>query len=436
MDTDSIEVADLLSAVASRVKVYVAEVNRDIWDHIISEVPELRGDEAILAMHRASVEENVAAVLNTFESSIPVENVGSPPAALEYSRRLAQRGISVTALVRAYRMGHCRFLQWCLDELRRQSTGDQVHAAATQRMLRISFRYIDRVSEAVIEEHQVERDRWLRNQSAERAACVRALLGREQVDTGRAEETLGYRLDQNHVGIVLWLPEVTPPGEGLARLDRLTSEIAERVGCQERPLFVAQDESLAWGWLPGGETRSLSLDLVADVVEDRDPAVRVTVGAVERGTSGFCRTHRQAVRSQELAMAANPGTRVTVFESVSPIALLCADIDDTRGWVQHVLGDLAVDDEYCARLRETLYVFLTAGCSYTATASRQILHRNTVQYRVRRAEETIGKSISDRRTDLEVALLACQHLGASVLQPPLAPTADEVSHAQPPGSTA
>ncbi|MGW4304068.1 helix-turn-helix domain-containing protein [Streptomyces sp. NPDC004646] len=83
-----------------------------------------------------------------------------------------------------------------------------------------------------------------------------------------------------------------------------------------------------------------------------------------------------------------------------------------------------------------LYVFLTAGCSYTATASRQILHRNTVQYRVRRAEETIGKSISDRRTDLEVALLACQHLGASVLQPPLAPTADEVSHAQPPGSTA
>ncbi|MET8814863.1 helix-turn-helix domain-containing protein [Streptomyces sp. NPDC004549] len=418
METNSTEVARLLSAVASKVKVHISQVTEDVWEYIVSEIPDLRGDEAIFAMHRASVNENIATILHMYESNVPSENVGSPPAAVEYARRLAQRGISVSALVRAYRIGHCRFLQWCMRELSQQGPDGEVCAAAAHRMLTMSFRYIDQVSEYVIEVHQTERDRWLRNQTAVRTAQVKALIGREQVDKERADTDLGYRLDQNHVGIILWLPEMTSSDESrIDRLDRLASEIAGQLGCRERPLFIVQDDCLAWAWLPCGTNRAMPLDVIPTVVENRDSSARVAVGDVEHGAAGFRTTYRQALRAQELAMAATPGSRVTVFGAVSPVALLCADIDDTRTWVWNVLGDLAVDDEHCARLRETLLVFLSTGCSYTATANRQILHKNTVQYRVRKAEEAVGSPVAERRTDLEVALLACQHLGASVLRP-------------------
>jgi DNA-binding PucR family transcriptional regulator len=92
-----------------------------------------------------------------------------------------------------------------------------------------------------------------------------------------------------------------------------------------------------------------------------------------------------------------------------------SSLEDMRRWVWNVLGPLAVDDEQSARLRETLRVFLATGCSYTATASRQILHKNSVQYRIRKAEEYMGHSVQDRRTELEVALLATQSLGSVLL---------------------
>ncbi|MDT7644868.1 MAG: hypothetical protein QOC75_1868, partial [Pseudonocardiales bacterium] len=43
------------------------------------------------------------------------------------------------------------------------------------------------------------------------------------------------------------------------------------------------------------------------------------------------------------------------------------------------------------------------------------LHKNTVHYRVRKAEEIRGRPLTDGRLDVEVALVACQQLGHRVL---------------------
>ncbi|HEY3006240.1 MAG TPA: helix-turn-helix domain-containing protein [Kribbellaceae bacterium] len=85
-----------------------------------------------------------------------------------------------------------------------------------------------------------------------------------------------------------------------------------------------------------------------------------------------------------------------------------------------VLGQLADDDEHQGRLRETVRVFLATGNSFATTAERLVLHRNTVQYRVRKAEEAVGHPIQDHRADIELALRVCQVLGATVLRPPSA----------------
>jgi DNA-binding PucR family transcriptional regulator len=46
-----------------------------------------------------------------------------------------------------------------------------------------------------------------------------------------------------------------------------------------------------------------------------------------------------------------------------------------------------------------------------------VLHKNTVQYRVRKAEEGLGRSVSQNRLHIELALLATQWLGPAVLRP-------------------
>jgi DNA-binding PucR family transcriptional regulator len=85
--------------------------------------------------------------------------------------------------------------------------------------------------------------------------------------------------------------------------------------------------------------------------------------------------------------------------------------------VWEVLGNLAEDDEQATRLRETLQVFLATGGSYVATAERLALHKNTVQYRVRKAEDAVGHSIEGHRSDVEMALRVCHELGNAVLRP-------------------
>jgi DNA-binding PucR family transcriptional regulator len=283
-------------------------------------------------------------------------------------------------------------------------------------MLDISFRYIDRASEQVISTYQRERDRWLLAQTAVRAARVRAILGNEPVDLDATESALAYRLRQHHVGVVAWVTGATHGSEGLTRLERLATLAARALGSHGRPLFVPRDESLAWIWLPVGSASIVSRDLLATAFDDGGASTRVAVGEPAYGLDGFRSTHRQAIRAQDVALAADPGARVTTFADVGAIALICADVDAARSWVWGTLGAMAIDDEPHARLRDTLLVFLSTG-SYTATAERMALHKNSVQYRIRKAEETLSAPIEDRRADVELALRACQHLGRAMLRP-------------------
>jgi hypothetical protein len=108
------------------------------------------------------------------------------------------------------------------------------------------------VSEEVLAAYEVEKENWLRNLSAARAARIRALLRGERVDVDASEVVLGYRLRQHHVGVVCWLPEAEAGGSSLARLEDATSEVARRAACEGRPIFLPQDESSAWAWLPLG----------------------------------------------------------------------------------------------------------------------------------------------------------------------------------------
>jgi PucR-like helix-turn-helix protein/diguanylate cyclase with GGDEF domain len=404
-----------LFAIASIAADELSRISRHISTSLLSEVPELRGDELLERLLYAGVDENLGAILHLLGLRISLDNVAAPSAAVEYARRLAQREVSVTALVRAYRIGHALFLEWFLGEVAEQEPDPRLAPVITHRILELSFGYIDRVSEQVVDAYVRERDRWQRSSTA---VLVKALLARDDRDPDTTEAALGYRLRQFHLAVIGWVPEPARsggPGDGLVRLERLGHALAIGLGCRGRPLVVPVDAALAWFWLPFGAHPNLDWAELDVIVDATDPAIRVAVGELEKGVEGFRASHHQALTAQDVALAAEPPRRVTLAERVGPIALMCRDLDAARVWVRKALGSLATDTNNNRLLRETVRVFLGTGGSYVAAAEALNLHRNTVQYRLRKAGELLPAPIADHRSDLELALRACDQLGSALL---------------------
>ncbi|HEY6589943.1 MAG TPA: helix-turn-helix domain-containing protein [Actinomycetota bacterium] len=196
-------------------------------------------------------------------------------------------------------------------------------------------------------------------------------------------------------------------------------ELAGQAHCEGLPILVPQDESCAWAWLPLGARDSFAGRTMRSGASGADLGTRFALGAPGAGLAGFRRTHRQAVGARAVALAAGPsGQRLTSFAEVAALALMASSVELLRAWVHETLGPLATDDDHYARLRDTLRVFLQENGSFKATAERLILHKNSVQYRVRKAEDALGHPVGERRLQVELALLASQWLGLAVLHRP------------------
>ncbi|WP_418060286.1 PucR family transcriptional regulator [Pimelobacter simplex] len=378
-------------------------------------IPELPRDPVLVDLLNGSAGSNLETLSHLLRGHVPVTDIQAPSAAVEYARRLAQRGTLPSALLRAYRLGQQLILRWAYEEIERR-VPDPVLALETSRLLtETSFVYVDAVSEEVIGAYQSERERWLTNRSAVQRETVDALLRDDRLDLAATEAALGYRLRQHHLGLVLW----TEAGAGdLAVVERTVGRIAERLGAAGHPLFVPRDRETAWAWVPIGRTAEADLSVVGTVVAECGAPVSVAVGEPGAGEPGFRITHVGAAAAHEVAQLGQlPAGRVIGYDdpTVRAAALFARDLPSTRRMVRGTLGDLADDSEGAARLRETLLAFVEERESYVATAARVHLHKNTVKYRVDRAVEARGKPLGEDRLDLELALIACRWLGPEVL---------------------
>ena len=368
------------------------------------------------------------------QHQIDLAAVHAPAAALEEARRRAQRGTPLTALLRAYRLGHTVFLDWVFRELARQSHDDaRMLTAVTMDLSKIVAGYVDQTSEEIVATYARERENWLRNRSAARAARIRDLLSGQLIDVSATEATLGYRLRQHHLGVVCWTGAEAASADNITRLERAISHIAAQTAAGADPVFLPRDESSAWAWLPLGIRDRF--DAAAASAADLDGDLHVAFGDVVAG--------RRRVPPHPPAGPRRPGGRAgrRIPAPGGDLRRGRPGGDDARirGPAARVgaaarSGQLATDDEQHARLRETLLVFLDTGGSYKATAERLMLHKNSVQYRIRRAEESLGHPVGDNRHDVELALQAGRWLGSSVLshRPPLAPLSQAASAASTP----
>jgi hypothetical protein len=173
VEMDRPAVAELVADVAAAVAGRGAVVSRDVYEAIVQEIPQLRDDKPVLTLLASSVDSNVDTCLQIMRHRIDLAAVRAPAAATEYARRLAQRGTPLTALLRAYRVGHGCFADWLLRELACQTGDAAMISAATLSMSRVVAGYIDQTSEVMVVAYAQARENWLRNRSAARAARIR-----------------------------------------------------------------------------------------------------------------------------------------------------------------------------------------------------------------------------------------------------------------------
>ena len=426
LDSD-VGVKSYIAEIAGRLQDRLVDVSSAVRRSLEDQIPELRGDAALVDLLGTSVEGNVDTILYSLRYDIAVERVEAPTAAMEYARRLAQRGVPVNALVRAYRLGQRRVNELVFAELRAIDIPESMRVPVIEAITDTMFSYIDWMSQQVVGVYEDERERWLENQNSLRSLRVREILdAKKTIDVDAATSSIRYPLRWHHLGLVLWYPKPDTEGDELARLQRFVRDLGEAADVAASPLFIAADQSCAWAWLP---YRAEALDAVARVrgfALGRPDSPSLAMGSMAGGVEGFRRSHREAeaVRGVAIVSERFHSSTPTVIAATDPglsvVARLGGDVVGTREWVVTVLGDLAGDDENDARLRETLRVYLACGGSYKVAAEELNLHFNSVKYRVARAVERrgreIGNALGGDRLDVELALLACHWYGSAVLQ--------------------
>ena len=69
------------------------------------------------------------------------------------------------------------------------------------------------------------------------------------------------------------------------------------------------------------------------------------------------------------------------------------------------------DEVTTTRLTATLRTFLDERSSRSRTAKRLGIHENTVSYRIKQAEDVLGRSVDERSLELRVALELARFVG-------------------------
>lgn len=408
------EVMAQLSRISADLSPRIPELTRSVYEYLATRIAELGEEPTLLDLLSASIEGNIETIFHALRHGIAPDNLEPPVAAYEYARRLAQRGISVNALVRAYRLGQQRLLQSAYDFI---TADDELPAdlasAVFQRLVDEVSEYIDWMSEKVALLYEQEREAWLANRTTARESQVRDIIEGGDVDAAAAAATLGYSLTARHVAVVAWTHHSAPDTiNGLARFTSAINAAGAAMGSPRSSLVISRDQDTAWGWITVPESWEYEESL-GDRLDATD-AVHLALGSAHTGAEGFRLSHQEATRVQNVCLAGRAPAALHSHDDpgMALVSLMSNDVEAARDWVRSVLGPLAENSEANARHRSTLLTFLRHDLSYTATAAAMTMHKNSIRYRVEIAESLLGTDLGSNRLSIEAALYAHSYIFA------------------------
>jgi DNA-binding PucR family transcriptional regulator len=363
-------------------------------------VPVLDADADVRRARRRAADASLADLLAMVgDPALPTDS-RVPAEALALTTTLVRRGVGPGDLVHAYLVGQNELWRAWMEELgARLHSGPELIAALRQSSARI-FDRADYLVAALIRHAEHERERLMGGALAQRGMLVRSLIGGDESDAEQASRALGYDVERWVLAAVLW-------GAADDELEAHAA-VAARAAGSPRALTFAPGAGSLWAWV--GTADRPDLDRVADALAAALPdgagAALATPGA---GLEGFRLGHQEALQARRIAELGG-ATGVVRYDEVEAVSLMSVDLDRLERFVERTLGELAAPDAATARLRETLLAWLAEGGNARRAAERLHAHKNTVLYRLNRAQQILGRPLDAERGELELALTAMQHL--------------------------
>lgn len=366
----------------------------------------------------ASVANNIEVIVTMLIEKRDATELPPVPAATEYAVILARNNVSGSALRRAYHVGSDHLLSHMFDVVNDLNCDPAEKLRLFHYLAGWTYKYVDAITRTVMAAYDQELHRSLANAAHTSATYVDRVLGNQDMDPNEFRTATGYRLDQVHVGGLMWIADTGAAADQTEILTSLAHRIVERTGGSTIPLTTAIDRTSVRVWFgrKNNEDPITADQIVATV--DTVVGARVALGSPATGPAGFRTSMTQAEQIKVIPRVSQaPGAHVVSYadEAIPIIALSAADIDSTQQWVRRVLGRLAADSESAERQRATLQAYFGCAGNITETAKSLVMHRNSVKYRLDRAQEELGHSLLERTLETRIALKICQVLGTIVL---------------------
>ncbi|MGW2022057.1 PucR family transcriptional regulator [Streptomyces decoyicus] len=367
---------------------------------ILEQVPEHGGGPAPLATLRRSTESTVLAALRLLLTETTGEGGAMPEEALEGCREFARRGVALDRVLRGVRLGHARLTQELTSAVEQYVPAGE-RLTELRRITEELFTHADTHASLIAETYIAERDRWRGSDEAARRKTIDDLLAARPVKPEAATRQLRYNVTRTHLAAVLWCDSTEDPLPAAERLQHTATALARTVGTGH-PLMVPATGNIAWLWLHAPDDLAGLTDR-ARAATERSSGVHLALGPPAHGTAGMRRSHYGAREAERVARLA-PGNWLTDYREVRLFALVTADPEHARWFLHDLLGPLASDGARVRELRETLRVYLAEERSLRAAASTLHVARNTVTYRVKRAEELLPAATTGSTLELRLAL--------------------------------
>ncbi|WP_162186096.1 PucR family transcriptional regulator [Amycolatopsis jejuensis] len=357
-------------------------------------VPDLGSNAAHLRLIRRAIVSTVLRGILLLDGE-PVELITTE--SREAVRDFVRRGLQLTGIFRAIRVG-----QACIIEHFVAAEEAPGETAGMRRVLSVLLAAFDSFTGAIEAEFWNEYENGMAATAATRIQTVNQVLS-GAFDGPRASRALGYPLDRPHVGIVAWSSgESGSAGDAAVR--RAVTELLAALGTHHT-LLVPVGAGAMWAWGTAPERIKAAPVL--------PPEVEIAVGEPGEGAAGFRATHGEARAVERLLQVAERAdkTAVTFHRDAALAILMAADPDSARVFLRRVLGDLLEDNPRMHEIRTTVRCYLDEGRSLTKTAERLQIAKNTVTYRVHRAEELSGSSLGTEHLFVHAALMLSDYLG-------------------------
>lgn len=416
--------ATVLRPAGAELAERAGEIAAVASEHISARLPELLATAEALEVNRSSTEASIRDFATVLVNGLdPAGAADLPAPTLAYARDGAQHGVELTTLMRSYRLAHATTAR-CFGEI------VDVHApnaddrkVAAELASAWMFAYVDAALCQAEQVYTAERDRWVRSAAASQVDTITTILGGQPIDTDVATRRLRHDVRRWHVAAIAWLDTHEEGQDTQTILEAAIRDIASSVGNQNPLLYPLGILSVA-AWV---SSHSDVPSMVLDELRFRTkaaPGVRVAIGEPCRGLAGLRSSYLEALEAQRVArLAQRPVGTVTRYRAVSLSAIATVDLEQARTFVRRELGRLGDGDETTRRLAATVRTFLDENCSRGRTAKRLHVHENTVAYRIRQAEELLGRPVDTRTLELRAALVLADLVNGQTKGKPL-PAAD------------